>query len=356
LGISPTGQEVDVKSDFGSTPDGWVFGEQWAIAIEVKAGGAELSKQQLDSYQQHLQRVAPNAQVLRCHRSWRLHIASILENLYSDQSLSDVGRFLTNELREYLEVQGLGTASFTRQDFLDWDKNISVLKSRIGTLGRILADKLGNHQSTLQHVHPDYIGVNLIHNDFEGKSNYEVPHWSLGLAPYERRLRLFVQCEKRELAERLAANSDKLESQLTEALLPIKHDPRFQLRVEDKWFVMRAGRNERAPLYQTYFSDSLGNCQEDKTVQDAVRNALSAIKTINASRQRILSVNCLERYKRRTLIGVLQLDFSLNWFELEDLGDGVEDELRAAASKMQQYYEVLRPYGKPQPKRERAKR
>jgi hypothetical protein len=119
---------------------------------------------------------------------------------------------------------------------------------------------------------------------------------------------------------------------------------------------MRAGRNERAPLYQTYFSDSLGNCQEDKTVQDAVRNALSAIKTINASRQRILSVNCLERYKRRTLIGVLQLDFSLNWFELEDLGDGVEDELRAAASKTQQYYEVLRPYGKPQPKRERAKR
>jgi hypothetical protein len=173
LGISPTGQEVDVKSDFGSTPDAWVFGEQWAITIEVKAGGAELSKQQLGSYQQHLQRVAPNAQVLRCYRSWRLHIASILENLYSDQSLSDVGRFLTNELREYLEVQGLGTASFTRQDFLDWDKNISVLKSRIGTLGRILADKLGNNQSTLQHVHPDYIGVNLIHNDFEGKSNYE---------------------------------------------------------------------------------------------------------------------------------------------------------------------------------------
>ena len=347
LGISGTGEieERGGHSAKSAVPDAWIFGEGWAIAIEVKTGGAKLSKRQLDNYQQAIKRNASAAQVPLLCKSWRRDIAPTLSDLALDQRAFPVGHFLLEQLKGYLEMEGLGTTSITRQDFIDWDQRTEALWGKIETLGEILGEELGDHRSHRQNEQPNYIGINLLHKDFQEKLNYKVPHWSLAVDRDERMLRLFVQCEGTDLSRRLIAERDILADPLAQALQPLKGVPHFQLRVEEKWFVMRSGKNKLAPLYPGYLVASLGNCRDEESIQSIVQMALGAVKTINGSRRRIKDVSCLENYTGRTLIGMLQLDFSLNWFELEDLGTKVENLLREAATKMKPYYEVLRPYG-----------
>ncbi|MBI4298419.1 MAG: hypothetical protein HY666_01480 [Chloroflexi bacterium] len=345
IGISATGEQVEKTVHDGDLPDAWVFGDRWAIALEIKTGEAALSRQQLGSYQKNIESQAPHAEVKCLSVSWHRHISPVLDRLSEEVGVSDVSHFLVKQCKEYLEMEGLGTLSFVRADFLDWEKKTSALKSKLRALSQTLASCLGDYEVHMQKVQDDYIGSNLLHNDFHGKQPYQVPHWSLGLGRYERRIRLFVQCEGIKLSKLLVSQKDQLEGPLTAALRALTKDVRMRLRVEEKWLVMPNGQGERAPLYPIYFAASLADCPDQKSLQEVVRKALESVNTVNSSRQRIVQTQCLDHFNSRTIIGVLQLEFSMNWFEMEDLGPGIADVLRAAALRMKSYFEVLRQYG-----------
>lgn len=351
IAISPEGivNPKTIKNhEYGDKPDAWIFGDDWGIALEIKTGKSEVSQQQLDSYESEIKKQGGISSVITRHLSWRRDISPTIESLAAAKPDSRVGQFLLDEFGRYLEMEGLGIIRFNRNDFLNWDER--KLKPKIESLTTILENVLaktftaclGKPQSKVQYARADYIGSNLWHTNHGQPPS--VLHWSLGLERYEPRLRLFVQCEGAELSKKIAMMNADTQKRLVKALEKLHGDPQFQLRVEEKWFVMQAGKDERKSIYPVSFSRSLGDCQDNNTTQTLVENALKTVRRINddSNQKRIKAITYLDKHKRgRTIVGVLQLDFSLNWFELENINQKVEDHLIEAAKKMSGYYEVL---------------
>jgi hypothetical protein len=63
--------------------------------------------------------------------------------------------------------------------------------------------------------------------------------------------------------------------------------------------------------------------------------------TISQIGIRIKRLKYLQGYRGRTIVGVLQMNFFINWYELESVGIEVENELKKTANKMKTYYDVL---------------
>jgi hypothetical protein len=241
-------------------------------------------------------------------------------------------------------MEGLGGIKFERQEFLDW--NEMELKHKIESLSNILTSYVKTNRSKLQYAGLDYIGANYWNANIENIQPYSVPHWSLGLEHYDRRLRLFIQCEGTKLSGKIAQMDKNTRELLVRALLNLEGDPHFQLRVEEKWFIMQKGSKGIKSIYPIYFTRSMGNCENEDIVRDIVNESLQAINRINATsnRRRVKDIEYLEQYHSKTIVGVLQLSFSLNWFELENINDKVEDYLKVASMKMMDYYSVLSKY------------
>ena len=115
---------------------------------------------------------------------------------------------LTRQKLDYLAENNLGPVHFTQDDFAAWasggnDRIEEELHERIKDLGEALAKALGKHKMVSQKRIQDYIGINILADEFAHESVEQVPHWSLALTS-PKGLTLYIQCESKPLVGTLA--------------------------------------------------------------------------------------------------------------------------------------------------------
>jgi hypothetical protein len=295
--------------------------------------------------------------VLIC--SWRKDIYPFFKGVLSAPEYQKDAKvnFLIEQLVEYLEETGMGEIEFKIEHFLEWEKYTDLdyvhnLRDRVERMGEDLATYIGNHGVMPEHTSHNYLGVNIFHNDFiKGeKKPVEVPHWSLALVQQGASphcLVLYITCVGKKLTEVITRNSrvpDKLARALNKDSR-IKGNPRIQLNVLEKIFLRRGGKGKFENLYTTYACFPFELCKNERDIKEIIDQAFKAMRQLNDHKTRESRIKEWPDYtsssKNRSVSGVLQLSYHLNWLELERSGVNLEKRLEDIVELFKPFYEVL---------------
>jgi hypothetical protein len=199
-------------------------------------------------------------------------------------------------------------------------------------------------------VRPDYLGVNIVGSKGDQRKlmPVEIPHWSLALQQYGAEghsLRLFIQCESKELVKGLVDQRHDLEPKLVTALSDLKGKTNIVLRTQEKLHLMYGGKAEVQPVWHVYFSAPLELCYDNDDVERAIKQAFDSIAHLLDPHVRAGRIQKLPEkmtsVKGKTVTGVLQLNYHVNWLELERLGIDILDNLKDVVNWFKPYYNVL---------------
>lgn len=121
---------------------------------------------------------------------------------------------------------------------------------------------------------------------------------------------------------------------------------RLVYRAHRKAIFSAWGPWEKENLYDQFFVYPLESCKSQDDINKAVETAFAAMEFLCDPSRRKEKLKSMpeDLPKSITIIGVLQLNFHLNWLELEKLGTGVSDKLIDVMLKLKPYYEVLLKY------------
>ncbi len=252
-----------------------------------------------------------------------------------------VARFVIDQFLEYLEVNNMGEVKFSRQDFLDWEKDTTPnqtvahdLKERLVSLADGVGKLAGDYS-----VDPGAVVANTVYCSIvkNGKKRIDVPHFTLALDQnyaQNRCLRLFVQCEGKKPVLKLLSKQEALGHELPAVLKGLGRG--FVLRVEMKIIAivkgqtLGTGKGPNQPIYEIYWQMPLDLVKEGD-MPAVVTEAFTAMRSINE----------LPSRDDVAFFPILQLNYNLNWHELEAVGAGVEEKLRDAFKKLEPYYTRL---------------
>jgi hypothetical protein len=283
---------------------------------------------------------------------WRKDIYPFLKSFQGKAECHDDGKvcFLVAQFLQYLEVIGMGEIKFNRDDFLEWESyndpdSVRNLLDRVECLGESLAGHLGEHWVHRQKISRNYLGVNIVHNRYEEKGNQpvNVPHWSLAIqqhGPEDRCLRLFIPCESKKLGELVLKNRNMLQRKLATTLQNARREAGIVLRVMEKSHLIQGGKGRNEGVWNTYFSFPLELCRTPKDVEPMVAKAFEAMSILHdphVREKRMKKWPDMPRLKGKTIVGVFELNYQLNWLELENQGIAI-------SAKMERIVEVFRPY------------
>ncbi|MEM2890801.1 MAG: hypothetical protein QW358_05650, partial [Candidatus Hadarchaeum sp.] len=147
------------------------------------------------------------------------------------------------------------------------------------------------------------------------------------------------------LVEGLIHRRERLELELADALRDLKGKTNIALRVREKLHLTYGGKAEVQPLYHVYFSGPLELCHDDNDVRLLVKRAFDSIAHLmdpHVRQERLGKLpEKMSRVKGKTVTGVLQLSYHVNWLELESLGIRISDNLKEVVNWFKPYYEVL---------------
>jgi hypothetical protein len=359
----------------GSRPDATVTDtkNQTAVLIESKIHGSIVDAQIVRHIKDNFQGFLPKyyiygkqelavgkGEVPVCICTWR-DIYSLFEKFRREQPECQGDpklNFIVKQFLEYLEDNNMGELKFEQKDFLDWEdlewgtedaqQHAHNLLDRVKSLSETLAQHIGQHWVNPQNISRNYIGVNIVHNRYDRKDfgPVEVPHWSLAVQQHgaeNRCLRLFIQCEGKKLTTLLLKNNGKLQSDITGALLEVAGHVGISLRVEEKLFIAPGGKREKENLYNQYFVFPLELCKTGD-VGMMVSQALQAMEKLQdpERRKQIMStISEIPSSRGKTIVGVLQLNYQINWLELKKLGVDIEHKLKSTTDLFKKYYDVL---------------
>lgn len=293
-----------------------------------------------------------------CLCSWQKDIYPIFKRFYDKPECSkDLKvRFLVGQFLDYVEVLGMGSIEFKREDFLNWEKSVDNeyghrLFSRLKSLGEEFLKRLKNHDVIDENLSRNYMGINILDKKYTDKERdpYQVPHWSIGLRQHgteQRSLELYVTCNSKELTNKLL-KSKTLQKQLVVALNSnqLRGNPGVILRVMEKSFMIPGGKGERETLYRDYVSFPLELCTEKTDLERIISQAFDAMATLNNHETPILrkkewGIN-LSGTQFRSISGVLYLGYCYNWLELENLGDKISENIFQVTDTFKPFYEAL---------------
>ena len=239
----------------------------------------------------------------------------------------------------------MAPARFRQTDFMEWDNSIDksvekVLANQLTGMAEKLLECLPGYRIEPQVSSRDYIGHNFWDPNLNKDDPQPIPHWSLGLVRAERRLRLFITAESKPLINWLLKQRPQLDADLAESISTINNKIKDSLilRVDKKWFLVPGGKGKNASLYMPVWSAPLSLLTDKDKIDLASHSALDVAECLQ---QEKIEVQFLATMKKRTVIGVIQLDFSFNWFELEELGTDVWKKLHPMVEIMMPFYNVL---------------
>ena len=140
----------------------------------------------------------------------------------------------------------MGPVHFTQDDFAAWasgrnDRIEGELHERIKDLGEALAKVLRKHKMVSQKRIQDYIGINILADEFAHESVEQVPHWSLALTS-KKELTLYIQCESKPLVGKLLKKRERLERSLADKLCAMSDLSNLTLSVRKRLFKLPGGR------------------------------------------------------------------------------------------------------------------
>ncbi len=253
-----------------------------------------------------------------------------------------VSRFLTRQKLDYLAENNLGPVHFTQDDFAAWasggnDRIEEELHERIKDLGEALAKALGKHKMVSQKRIQDYIGINILADEFAHESVEQVPHWSLALTS-KKGLTLYIQCESKPLVGTLLKKRERLERSLVEKLCAMSDLSGLTLSVKKRLFKL-PGLSE----YFCYSEIILEQCRAESEIQAEVQRVFDALEYLHSPKAK---TKVLEERKNDT-VPVTSVNgthgFSYDWdaSTLEKEGTAIMDRVIETAKKMRPYYDAI---------------
>lgn len=265
---------------------------------------------------------------------------SALDNKYLARN--PVSRFLIKQKLDYLEGHNLGPVHFTYGDFDAWesvdnDRITGELHERIKDLGKTLAVELGNHQMFPQKKTRDYLGINILPDEFAHEQPLQVPHWSLALKG-EKQLTLYVQCESKPLVRKLLKKRELLECSLVDRLCAIGDLSSLTLSVTKRLF-KRRGLSE----YCGYREIDLRQSVAKSEIQAAVRRVFDDMKYLDSAKakDRIFKERENDAVPVRSINGTFGFSYIWDIGTLEEEGTSIVDRVVEVAERMRPYYEEL---------------
>ena len=258
-----------------------------------------------------------------------------------------VSRFLTRQMLDYLELNNLGPVHFTQDDFAAWasgrnDRIEGELHERIKDLGEALAKVLRKHKMVSQKRIQDYIGINILADEFAHESVEQVPHWSLALTS-KKELTLYIQCESKPLVGKLLKKRERLERSLADKLCAMSDLSNLTLSVRKRLFKLPGGRGPSASEYHGYREIILEQFAAESEIQASVCRVFDALEYLHSPKAK---TKVLEERKNDT-VPVTSVNgthgFSYDWdaSTLEKEGAAIVDRVIEVAKMMKPYYEEL---------------
>lgn len=292
-------------------------------------------------------------------RGWRKDIYPFLKEFLCDAECRENPKvyFLVEQLLGYLKETGMGEIDFKPEDFLKWEEYedldyVRGLRDRVKRLGEDLAASIGDHAVVTEHVSRNYLGVNILTNSFieKTKKAVEVPHWSLGLVQQggsPHCLALYITCVGKKLTNTVAKDPG-LAKKLTASLgkdARIVGNPRIQIAVLEKIFLRRGGKGKLQSLYKTYACFPFELCSHARDVRSIIDQSFEAMRKLNDSTTRETRIGEWADYtsmcSSRSVSAVLQLNYQLNWLELDKLGLRLRTELESVIELFKPFYNAL---------------
>ena len=293
-----------------------------------------------------------------CLCSWQKDIYPIFKRFLNKPECSNDLRicFLVEQFLDYMEVLGMGSIEFKREDFLNWEKGVDNeygrrLFSRLKNLGEDFLKQLKDHEVINENLSRNYIGVNILDKKYtnKGRDPYQVPHWSIGLRQHgteQCSLELYVTCNSKDLTNKLI-KSETLQEKLVETLNSDKicGNPRVILRVMEKSFLIPGGKGERETLYRDYVTFPLELCTDKADLERIISQVFNAMAKLNNHKTPDLlkkewGIN-VSGTQFKSISGVLYLGYSYNWLELENLGDKISENIFEVTHIFKPFYEAL---------------
>lgn len=344
---------------FGSRPDAVIADSRSGLAVlfENKIQGVatdvQIRRHMIENFGED------SAPVHRC--TWR-EVYAFLDGPTAVAACrqSETVNFLRKQFLEYLEAIDMGPLRFKQEDFLEWEEyrdrdRVRALLRRVENLGEEMAGFLGDHWVNRQNISRNYLGVNVVSNRYpQGAFQpVQVPHWSLALQQHgaeDRALRLYVQCEGSKLAAWLCRNRPRLEQNLSVALAGLAGNNAVVLRLNEKLFLAPGpgAKGKRENIWRVYWSYPLEVCSSSQDVKVAVGQAFEMLAKLQSPehKKRVFEKLGLAAtgLKGKTIIGVLQINYQLNWLEVEKLAEGISHKLEEVVRLFKPYYEALLEY------------
>ena len=262
---------------FGSRPDAWVTSNRITAVFENKLHGgiadAQIRRHIRENFgdglepryflQKKVDTVDRN-QVPVVLWSWR-DVYAFFNRFRDEQprSIDPESCYIIGQFLEYLEVIGMGTVKFTQDDFFKEMDEIA-LHDRIRALGDELAGDFEKHCMVPQKRTGDYLGVNILRNDFKDKGigSDQVPHWSCALAG--KFLCIFISCESKALVTKFVKQQTWLEPKMTDALWEAQACSLsgLRLRVGEKLHIVAGGKGRNESVRNDFASFPVGAVPE----------------------------------------------------------------------------------------------
>ena len=254
-----------------------------------------------------------------------------------------VSRFLTRQMLDYLAENNLGPVHLTQDDFAAWasggnDRIEEELHERIKDLGEALAKALGKHKMVSQKRIQDYIGINILADEFAHESVEQVPHWSLALTS-PKGLTLYIQCESKPLVGKLIKERSQLEGTITDALWRMDSRVGLTLSVTHKIFILPGGKGKNAPIYRSYKTFDLGKCGDKEELGKAVSQVFDALECLHS--REMMKATLENEGRGRSAWGTLGFNFIWDASTLEKEGTAIMDRVIETAKKMRPYYDAI---------------
>jgi hypothetical protein len=360
----------------GSKPDAIIIDKQkkYAVLVESKIHGPIVDAQIMRHIQRNFdtsllpryyfygkqESALSEGKVPVCICTWR-DIYSLFKEFRGEPECKSDPKlnFMVEQFLEFLEGNNMGEIKFKQKDFLDWEDEWGSdpardrahnLLDRVKILGNTLAQHIGEHRVNPMKISHNYIGVNIVHSRYspENFKPVEVPHWSLIIQQHgaeNRCVRLFIQCESKKLTTLLLKNKEELQNDIADALVGVAGHLGVSLRVEEKLFIAPGGKREKENLWNQYFVFPLEFCRTKEDIEKMVSQALQAMAILQGAERRKLIMQAIGKTPGspgKAIIGVLQLNYQLNWLELEKLGAKIwDDKLKSVVDLLKPYYAVL---------------
>ena len=257
----------------------------------------------------------------------------------------------------------MGEIKFTQDDFLMWERfvdmgEIGLLNERMKRLGEELAESLGGHRWVQVKRSRGHLGGNAVPDAFGTANMDQKPHWSCGLFQDNKRLKLYIQCESKRLAEKLVRQRHWLESSMTDALWESQACslPGLTLAVSEKLHIVAGGTGKNAAVWRDFAAFPLELCRSKEELEHAVHQVLTALDhalNSEATENKVADARVVDK-NVKSAWGVLSLAYEWNWLELQKEGTDISERVKEVARQLMPCYQaILDAYHAPTPRRRR---